>query len=197
MIVSDAIPVKIVVVGDSKVGKTSLILSYIKQKVGRQSESKLKFDYQIIEHENYYVAVWESIGQKYQQDVPKLIIKDADGIILCFDVNKQFNFKSIQSQMEILVEQCPFQCQFLLVGTKKDLPYKNSEIELQDYYNKLQSKFESLRDVYFTSISQEESIMKVFQLIIKLSAEAKQNRASSINFQVNKQKQKEYVIIQK
>ena len=127
---------KIILVGDHGVGKTSLIyrLKYDLfdpfSKSPNGYEVTLK-DFQLHE-KNYSLQFWDyNIEEKYEKII-KAFYRDANIIFLCFDLSNFLSFENIENYLEIAKTYINSNCSAFLIGTKKDifpLIVSNEEIE--------------------------------------------------------------------
>lgn len=91
---------RIILLGDSNVGKTSYSLRYFQNTftdsflttIGINEESKL------IKCANnmYRVQLWDTAGQEKFRSLPRKYYQNADGIILMYDVNQRKTFEEIK-----------------------------------------------------------------------------------------------------
>ncbi|CAD8152330.1 unnamed protein product [Paramecium octaurelia] len=189
MNISDAIPLKIVVVGDSKVGKTTLIQTYLQEIDGKQSASNLRFDYKIvqveIDQEEYIVAIWDSVGQGFQNQMSHFLVKDADAVMLCIDLSEEIDVHSIEQWMDTLTNRSSSHCVYVLIGTKLDLFQQSRTQQLNDGFSQLSDKYSALKLLKPVQFQDKESIKLAFQKAFELgaSAKAKSKQSSTLNFQ--------------
>ena len=83
---------KIIIVGDSGTGKTSLINRYILNKFAETYSPTIssQFNYKILKKDDvfYRLNFWDIAGQDRNPTVTGVFCKDVNGIILCCEVNK-------------------------------------------------------------------------------------------------------------
>ncbi|OAF64834.1 Tubulin alpha chain [Intoshia linei] len=120
---------KIIVLGDSGVGKTSLLSAYVQGKFTNQYKATIGADFMTktvnIENKSVDLQIWDTAGQERFQSLGVAFYRGADCCILVYDVNKPNTFKSLEEwRDEFLiqsgskgVENFPF----VLVGNKTDL----------------------------------------------------------------------------
>ena len=81
---------KLMVIGESKVGKTSLIKRYTKNEFGGVYLTTVGVDFQdqIIEIENKKVRlqVWDSAGQERFRNVTKKYFQSTNGLLVVYDI---------------------------------------------------------------------------------------------------------------
>ena len=92
---------KIILIGDSSVGKTSLLLTYSGGNFEDNYISTIGVDYKekLIVVNNYKVKlkIMDTCGQERFKSLNKNFYSSSDGIIFVFDVTKESSFKSIDN----------------------------------------------------------------------------------------------------
>lgn len=127
---------KIILVGDTYVGKTNILAKYVDNKFENHSFTigvDYKTSYEIIN--NYYVKnqLWDTAGQERFRSIVKSYFKNCDICILCFDsiidIDKTYKDNSdlegsicnIMSWIHILENSLDDKTIIWIVGTKIDL----------------------------------------------------------------------------
>ena len=117
--------IKIIVVGDSGVGKTNLINRFASDKFDTNSKSTIgvEFVYKTlkINKEIIKVEVWDTAGQERYRSITSSYYKGANGAIIVYDITDEDSFKNVESWMNEVIKKGKQNMQFLLVGNKKDL----------------------------------------------------------------------------
>ena len=163
------ITLKIILVGDSSVGKTSLLLKYTGGGFEDNYMSTIGVDFKLksIEVNNYKVnlKIMDICGQERFKSLNKNFYSSADGIMFVFDVTQKLSFKSIDGWLK---EPNDFTSKFkkILIANKIDLENireVNKEM-IEKYANKEKM-------IYFetsakTGVNVDESFNKLAELII-------------------------------
>ena len=117
--------IKIIVVGDSGVGKTNLVNRFTSNKFDTNSKSTIgvEFVYKTlkINKEIIKVEVWDTAGQERYRSITSSYYKGANGAIIVYDITDEDSFKNVESWMNEVIKKGKQNMQFLLVGNKKDL----------------------------------------------------------------------------
>ena len=129
--------IKIIILGDSKVGKTSFIIRFTKNKFDETYLATIGVDYKdrIINIENklYKLMYYDTAGEEKYKSIPKNYIKNMQGIILMYDITNKLSFDSIidwiSDVKEIKGENFPM----ILVGNKIDLNESREVTEEMGY----------------------------------------------------------------
>ncbi|KAI1299979.1 Ras-related protein Rab-18 [Halotydeus destructor] len=117
---------KILVLGDQFVGKSSLVLRLVDKKFFDTTESTVGFEYKktSVSVDNHQVAlnIWDTAGQERFKTIAPNLYRGVDGAILVYDVNSQPSFDNIDywlSQLELHARRDDVVK--VLVGNKVDL----------------------------------------------------------------------------
>jgi len=129
--VSGAIRIKLVVVGDGAVGKTSLLI--------RASTEKFPTEYLPTVFENYTMQMkhgknndtvllhlWDTAGQEEYDRLRPLSYPRSDVILLCFSTISQVSFESVKQKWWPEVHHYIANVPHILIGTKIDLRELNT-----------------------------------------------------------------------
>jgi small GTP-binding protein len=116
---------KYIVVGDSGVGKSSLIKRYsknlwdpeIKETIGVAFESIVStlFNTRIKLH------VWDTAGQERYRSLTKMYYRETMGIICVFDLTSEKSFANLPMWIKDVQENCDENAQIIILGNKSDL----------------------------------------------------------------------------
>ncbi|CAN8232517.1 unnamed protein product [Cochlearia groenlandica] len=127
---------KIIIIGDSGVGKTSLINRYIDKDFKKVYKNTYGFDYKTKElsigDEGVTLNIWDTAGQERFKSITHNFYRDADCCVLVYDVNVLQTFKSLDKwHDEFIKEVNPStsgKFPFVLVGNKIDVKEGHSRV---------------------------------------------------------------------
>ena len=169
---------KIILLGDSSVGKTSMIIRFCDDDfkgdgcatVGIDTKTKyLKRNGKKIE-----LRIWDTAGQERFKSIAKNFFKSADGIFLVFDKGNKTSFKNIKNWYREIKEAVDLkQVSVMIVGNKSDLA--NQEVDMESAIN-----FCNEHEIQFaeTSAKLNINIIETFGMLIddmiKKDSESKQ-----------------------
>ena len=157
----------IIFLGDSQVGKTSTFLQYTENEfidsglttIGIESKiRKITFkDKDNIEH-SFDVKIVDTSGQERFRTITSNYYKNADGIILMFDVTDQKSYEHISNWCKEIKEKSKKDIEILIVGNKIDLPdrFKSKE----EFQNDLKEQ-ELLYDYEEISAKTKENVVEM------------------------------------
>ena len=116
---------KIVLIGDSGVGKSNLLLRYTQDqfKINSQSTIGVEFATRSIQIEDSYVRaqIWDTAGQERYRAITNAYYRNAVGALLIYDITKRNTFDNINRWYSELREHADHNIVVLLVGNKCDL----------------------------------------------------------------------------
>ena len=178
---------KIVLIGDSTVGKTSLLYRFIE---GKFIDSKLctvcaDFKTKLLKIDESTIAkitIWDTAGQEKYKAITCNYYKDAHGIILVYDVTNKSSFKNLPVWLNDINNNNNLgeDISVILVGNKIDLPYREISYEEGDDFAKKNSL------LYIeTSCKEGNGIEDVFQMVTKDIFENNENLDSYNNLSVS------------
>ena len=124
---------KLLMLGDSGVGKSSLMLRYaqnrfVPQVIGTTGVDLIR---KIVRVNDLLInlQIWDTAGQERFRGITKSFYKGAHGIILTYDVTDRTSFKNIHNWIQDI--QSNGAMKIILVGNKTDLPAQISTAEGQ------------------------------------------------------------------
>lgn len=137
--------VKILMLGDTGVGKTSLLMRYSANEFTNSMMSTvgvdLKTKYVNLMEKVVKVQVWDTAGQEHFHRITFPYYRDANAIILTFDVGSQKTFDNVQYWMENIQQYAGDSIVMTLVGNKIDLRGEGSGTVSQEQGEEMAQKF--------------------------------------------------------
>ena len=178
--------VSILTVGETQVGKTSLILRFIDRVFYYDTKTTIGVDFKVkrinLLNKNVLVKIWDSAGQERFKTVTRQYYKNAEGVMLIYDVTSQKSFSMIEEWFKSIIENKRKDAQVILIGNKKDMVNRVISAEQGE---SLAKKFEI--KYYETSALSGENVDQVFEelaeniLKIKLNTEEGESISLSYN----------------
>ncbi len=156
---------KIVLIGPSAVGKTSIVLKLISGKYNPYSESTIgaSFCSKLLEANDGVtdkVEIWDTAGQERYKSLIPMYYRNASGALVVYDVTDSNANKYIDEWITELREKADTNIKIIIVGNKIDL-LNNDEL------NNIKSTkcFEKYNHI-FVSAKTGENIEKVFKELV-------------------------------
>ena len=138
---------KVILVGDSGVGKTCLLSMYVKG-VCEQTIPTIAVEFCTKEIELYdgtkiKVQLWDTAGQERFKSLAMTYYRKAFGILLLFDVTKKSSFNACKNYLEEVRNNSDKKCVIYLVGNKIDLKDQRqiTKEEAEDFAKKENIKY--------------------------------------------------------
>ena len=160
---------KVVLVGESGVGKTSIITQFIDQtfQEDQQSTTGGTFSTKSVVCDNgktLKFEIWDTAGQERYRSLTKMFYKDANAAVLVYDITRKDSFEELQNYWaEQIKESSPSNIILAVAANKSDL--FNKEAVDEDEARKFA---ESLGAIYAsTTATTVESINDLFIQIAK------------------------------
>ena len=164
------IKLKILILGDSNVGKTSLLLNYADNYFPDSHVSTIGIDYKIkpitIKGLEIKIQLWDTSGQERFRSITHTFLKDANGIAFVYDITNKKSFEGVKDWIkDAEINGSGFEK--ILIGNKIDLEGKRevSSDFLKKYCNK--KKIKTFETSAKTSINVNEAFEYLVNLIIK------------------------------
>ncbi|XP_035528754.1 ras and EF-hand domain-containing protein homolog [Morone saxatilis] len=116
---------KVVLVGNSSVGKTSLLRSFCEGRFHPSTTATVGIDYSVktLTLDNMQVAMqlWDTAGQERYRSITKQFFRKADGVVVMYDVTVEESFKAVQPWLTNVQEAAGEGIPILLLGNKMDM----------------------------------------------------------------------------
>ena len=167
---SEKIVLKCVLLGESGVGKSSLINRFIRGNFNKDSLptivggfSKKEIFY---EEENTKIVyeIWDTAGQEKYRSINKIFYQDAYINILVYDITKKNTFKAIKDYwIEEIKENGPRDAIIIIAGNKSDL-YEHEAVD-EDEVRKYCKNIDAIYQL--TSAQTGEGVNELFNKIGK------------------------------
>ena len=117
--------IKIVLTGDSGVGKTKLIARYVNDIFEDNSSPTVGLDFAlketIVTGQRVQCQIWDTAGQEKLKAIASAYYKNAHGVVLVFDITNKASFEKIPRWLEEVRNNLEDKVPIILVGNKTDL----------------------------------------------------------------------------
>ena len=184
------ITLKLILVGDGRVGKTSIINKYLYNTFNENEPMTVNSCFlekkMIINEKTFKFALWDTAGQEKFNSVTPVYYRDAKGVILVYDITNARSFERVQKWIEE-VRSYNKECEIVICGNKVDI----KEV-YEDGVDKDKAKEYVVNkgiEHFYTSAKTGDGLEEVFDYISKKVVDnyEKENKGKSGNgFNKNK-----------
>ena len=177
---------KVLIVGESNVGKTSLVKQYVENIFSEEKTSTIGYDtvQKLIEINNKIIKllIWDTCGQEHYRTINNMFLKNSKIVILVYDITNIKSFNELKNYWYPYIKDNLGNGIVLgIAGNKSDL-YEKEEVNEEDA-----REFSNSIDAIFnlTTAKNNEAINNLFkELVVKYigigNYEKDQNERNSI-----------------
>ena len=181
----EAISLKILLVGNSSVGKTSLLLRYCGKKFNEDQISTIGVDFvdKTITYRDMKINlhIWDTSGQERFRSLAQNFYRNADGIMFVFDLECPDSFEDIRHWLNE-TEEYSQDFKKILVGNKMDLEHKVNRDRIDPFADKRNIKY------FETSAKEGTNVNEVFESLVEEILGNKTEEEIKRMFNLDKQK---------
>eukprot|EP01040_Poterioochromonas_malhamensis_P000940 gene940-997_t len=158
--------VKVVLLGDTGVGKSSLVLRFVTNNFKPYSESTIGASFMskliTVNSKPIKFQIWDTAGQEKYHSLAPMYYRGAAAAILVYDITRMSTFRTLQNWVEELRSKGPKDIALAIAGNKADLE-ENREVD-----RKVASAYaEEINALYLeTSAKDDTNVQDIF---VKLS----------------------------
>ena len=166
------INLKILILGDSSVGKTTLLLKYVDGYFPTIYVATIGVEFKVkkinVNGIDLNLQIWDTAGQERFRGVTRNFMKGADGIIYAYDITKKSSFDSLKNWI-IQSEESTVGFKKIIIGNKTDL--ESERVVSKEAFQ----KFCQNKNIQGMEVSAKNgnNVDKCFELIAKLIIEGK------------------------
>ena len=203
---------KIVIIGDQHVGKTSILSRYKYEVVESAYSPTVGIDFLtknvFLEDKTVRLIMWDTAGQERFKSLIPSYLKNANCIILAFDLSNKATFTSLNQWYTDSKEHSNENTLFVVCGNKKDLKTVVTKKEIEEF-----SKEKNIEIFAEVSALTGEGVNELFNSIVKkfcddlnlINTEIKiddnnnnnEHDAKSQNISLKNQKEEETISVKK
>uniref|UniRef100_A0A8B9KFY0 EF-hand domain-containing protein n=1 Tax=Astyanax mexicanus TaxID=7994 RepID=A0A8B9KFY0_ASTMX len=116
---------KIVLVGNSSVGKTSLLRRFCDDCFCPGTSATVGIDYSVktlvVDNSQVALQMWDTAGQERYRSITKQFFRKADGVVVMYDITSEQTFTAVRSWLASVQEGAGEDIPVMLLGNKTDL----------------------------------------------------------------------------
>ncbi|KAJ4978205.1 hypothetical protein NE237_008985 [Protea cynaroides] len=126
---------KLVLLGDGRVGKTSLVLRYVTNSFSEKQEATAQASYLtkrlVIEGVPITLAIWDTAGQERFHALGPIYYRDADAALLVYDITDDDTFIRVKNWVKELQQMAPKNIIMAIAANKSDL-VRSKKFDVQE-----------------------------------------------------------------
>ena len=116
---------KLMILGDSNVGKSSILRKYCKNEFNGSYVATIGIDFQIkylnIDGKKIKLQIWDTAGQERYRVVTKNYFNTSDGFLIIYDITNRESFLNINNWIEQINTLVGGNIKCIIFGNKNDL----------------------------------------------------------------------------
>ena len=163
---------KCVLIGETAVGKTSIITQYINNEFNPDVKSSIGVDNLIkemeIENTKIKFELWDTPGQEIYTSANKIFMKNTDIALIVYDITNKETFEKVNHWINLVKEVNGNRNLIIGIAANKSDLYENTEVnreEGEEYAKKINA-------LYFESTATDhENVVNIFEELIKVYIE--------------------------
>ena len=134
---SEDIVYKVLLLGDSSVGKTCFLLRYCDKSFQDAHLSTIGLDYRLKtltlkNKKSIKLQIWDTAGEDRFRAITKNYYKGANGIILIYDVTNLQTYENVKNWITQIREEANPNVIIYLAGNKIDIPEESRAVKTSD-----------------------------------------------------------------
>jgi Ras-related protein Rab-11A len=158
---------KVVIIGDSGVGKSNLMTRYTQNEFSADTPSTIGVEFMTksvkVDARDVKVQIWDTAGQERFRAISRSIYHGAKGAMLVYDITNQSSFDSLGMWLQELRVHVHASTVIFLIGNKCDLEH------LRVVKKETADRFARENGLSFleTSASERTNVDKAFEWLVK------------------------------
>ena len=131
--IKEDLKLKLILLGDSGVGKTNLISRYISNNFDENTRATIGVEFfcknfRINKKRTIKVEIWDTAGQERYKAITSVYYKGAKGAFIVYDITSRKTFENIDKWIGEIKERTTDDVKLIIIGNKTDL---NNEREVK------------------------------------------------------------------
>ena len=159
--------IKVILIGDSGVGKTNIMSKYLKNQFMENSKATVgvEFGSKLFNHQGHKIKaqIWDTAGQEKYKAITGAYYKGCKGAFVVYDITKKETFESVEKWVNDLKVTGDPKITVLLIGNKSDLEDRR-EVSKEQGEEKAKSTGCAFME---TSALSGNNIEKAFETMVK------------------------------
>ena len=158
---------KLIVIGDSGVGKTNIIRRYISNTFSDDSKATVGVEFFTkpfrVNNDIVKLEIWDTAGQERYKSITSAYYKGSRGALLVYDITRPSTFEDVENWMTEIKEKVRGSLKIMIIGNKLDLTNER-KVDTETALDKAKSLNVPLME---TSAFNSTNIQKAFESILR------------------------------
>ena len=176
----EEIKIKIMLLGQSQIGKTSFIQRYVKNNFNLSYITTVGIDFQLkqikMNNKSIKLQIWDTAGQERFKNITKSYFHSSDGFIVGYDITSRLSFTNVSTWLKEINDNAPEEIQKILIGNKCDL----NEREVTTEEGKKLAEENGMK-FFETSAKNDINVKETFEAITKDILDAQYKEEGDVN----------------
>lgn len=116
---------KVVLIGDSGVGKSNLLSRFTRNEFNLESKSTIGVEFATrsiqVDNKTVKAQIWDTAGQERYRAITSAYYRGAVGALLVYDIAKHLTYENVERWLRELRDHADSNIVIMLVGNKSDL----------------------------------------------------------------------------
>lgn len=161
---------KIVIIGNTRVGKSAILSQYCNQNFDDHYVSTSKIDFKIrhlqINEKKIKLQMWDTSGRESFNLIASVYYKGAHGVFLAYDVSDLNSFTNLKYWVKNVKRNCFSDPVLYVIGNKSDLKREVTQEQGQTFADDIGAKFSEVSAKLGINVEQS-FIMMSSELLLK------------------------------
>ncbi|AES63149.1 putative small GTPase superfamily, P-loop containing nucleoside triphosphate hydrolase [Medicago truncatula] len=185
---------KVVLIGDSGVGKSNLLSRFTRNEFCLESKSTIGVEFATrtlqVEGRTVKAQIWDTAGQERYRAITSAYYRGALGALLVYDVTKPTTFDNVTRWLKELRDHADANIVIMLIGNKTDLKHLRAVAteDAQSYAEKEGLSFIETSALEATNVEKafQTTLGEIYRIISKKSLSTANEPAAAANIKEGK-----------
>mmetsp|Transcript_12434 Transcript_12434/g.20827 ORF Transcript_12434/g.20827 Transcript_12434/m.20827 type:complete len:209 (+) Transcript_12434:51-677(+) len=180
--------IRLLIVGETGVGKTSLLVRFNEGQFYSDQKTTIGVDYKAkeidIDGETVKLQIWDTAGQERFRSMTSAFYGKAQGVVIVFDVTDRETFNALPTWIHDIRENAPMNCMMMLCVNKFDRPEELRAVSREEYIAFAQ---DHNLEVVESSAASGHNVTEVFTTLGRQVLSTNRNGLAEVNIDPNEQ----------
>lgn len=175
---------KVVLIGDSGVGKSNLLSRFTRNEFCLESKSTIGVEFATrsiqVDGKTIKAQIWDTAGQERYRAITSAYYRGAVGALLVYDITKSVTFENVERWLKELRDHADSNIVIMLVGNKSDLRHLRSvpTEEAQAFCEKEGLSFIETSALESTNVEKafQQILTEIYHIVSKKVLDTEDNR---------------------